>query len=149
MRGGIKFASIKVRIIATLIDFFITASICIIVFFIPSNYILHIFNEMGKQINVGVLESIFLIIVYFVFITIFIVYYTIALGRFGITLGKMLFKIKIVDNQYKRITYKVALKRTILLILYISIGYGILWRLFDENMQSIYDKKLNLNVIYY
>ena len=82
----------------------------------------------------------FFAFIFILFSILFILYSTIFLGRFGATIGKMVFGLKVVDKDKNQISYELAAKRTILLLL-VWVWF------FMSSKESPHDKILNLRVV--
>lgn len=76
-------------------------------------------------------------------------YYIIMTGAKGATIGKMIMKLEVVDENYQKISYgKAALRETIgkfVSSLVFCLGY--LWVLFDDKKQGWHDKIAKTYVI--
>jgi len=76
-------------------------------------------------------------------------YYVYFTGSKGATLGKMLFKIQVVDENYQKISFGKAALREIIgkFVSSFVFGLGYIWTLFDEKKQSWHDKIAKTYVI--
>lgn len=90
-----------------------------------------------------------LISLYTIGLAVYSGYYIYFHGKYGATIGKMVFKMKVVNNCGSPIDYKIAAKRFLLFNLSLFLlGVGSIWIMFDSEKQALYDKMLRLKVIY-
>lgn len=110
-------------------------------FFIAGLIVFNYYEMIEKSVPEIFVDNIFLFSTLLLFFILFMLYSTILLGRFGATLGKMIFGLKVVDQDNNSISYKLAAKRTFLLLL-----IGGFW-IFIASKESPHDKILNLRVV--
>ena len=71
-----------------------------------------------------------------------IIYFVIFTYKYGATLGKMIFHIKVVNTNYQKLTFMQVLKREVLgkLISSVLFSLGYIWAAFDDKKQAWHDK---------
>lgn len=71
-----------------------------------------------------------------------IIYFVIFTYKYGATLGKMLFHIKVVNTNYQKLTFMQVLKREVLgkLVSSVLFSLGFVWAAFDDKKQGWHDK---------
>jgi len=89
------------------------------------------------------------------FRSLFLSYLIISLGLFltwfwqrdGQTLGMLAWKIKLIDKNNQKLTWKKAWLRYFYLLFSVASGIGLLWCLVDKQKQSLHDKLANTKII--
>jgi len=77
-----------------------------------------------------------------------ITYTTLFLGKYGATIGKMLFRIKVIHSDGSRIGYLKALERYVVEYLSgLTLFLGYLMALFDDQNRTLHDRICNTKVV--
>jgi len=146
--GYPRYAGFWIRFAAAFID-----SVILSVALFPVNFIFSALNERfyywgswdykeGAGIGLVILFNL-------IRMGVFWAYYVIMTGRYGATLGKMLFKLKVVGEDMGPVSYGTAALREIVgkFVSGLVCAIGYIWAGFDERKQAWHDKIAHTFVI--
>ncbi len=136
------------RLIAFYIDIFIIGIIVFIILFLIGLITRFSVNEFNGFEEIFGKIGLSIIVQGTGFITMGF-YYIILHWKFGATIGKMAFKIKLVNTEYKKINLKTSFIRFLLFLISVSVfGLGCLLIFFNNKKQSFHDIIAKTLVVY-
>ncbi|MBI2601263.1 RDD family protein [Candidatus Daviesbacteria bacterium] len=136
-RNYFKFSSFLERSLAFTIDGLLALGVAAVLILIFQTLTNQPYN-FGKGSNFQTIAEL-----------ISIIYFVIFTYKYGATLGKMLFHIKVVNTNYQKLTFMQVIKREILgkLISSVLFSLGFIWAAFDDQKQGWHDKIAKTYVI--
>lgn len=143
-----KKASFFSRLLAAIIDMLFLNAIFLILSFIIDwgmTYLLQLMGITDEEFSFMLIGS----TIYFTCVLILFSYFTYFTHRYGITLGKKVLGIKVVNEMGTNPDLLQTIKREVLgkILSSIFFGAGFLWAIIDENNQALHDKIAKTYVI--
>lgn len=142
-------AGFFVRVLAMTIDILLI-KIVLLIFAFMIDSLLSVIVYSFKTDNNEAIDKIIGGVIYFFWIIIPFAYFTISTHKWGMTIGKKLLGIKVINVHGELPTWEESLKREVLGKLFSSIilGVGYIWIIFDKNKQALHDKYAKTFVVY-
>lgn len=145
-----KKASFFSRLLAFIIDMLLLNAIFLVVSFMLDLSLSYLFKYMSitdEDFSYKVIGS----IIYFTCILIMFFYFSYLTYRYGMTLGKKVLGIKVVNEYGRRPEITEVIKRELFgkILSSLFMGLGFFWALFDKKNQALHDKIAKTYVIYF
>jgi len=144
-----KKAGFFSRLLAFIIDMLFLNAVFLIISFsldFGLSYIFQLFGITDEEFSYMVIGS----VIYFACVAIMFFYFAYFTHIYGMTLGKKVLGIKVVNQYGKNPDVAEVLKREVLgkTLSSLFLGAGFLWALFDKNNQTFHDKIAKTYVVY-
>ncbi|GAB4437066.1 MAG: RDD family protein [bacterium] len=144
-----KRAGFFSRLLAFTIDMLILNALFLIISFILDFFLSYLFQYIGitdEDFSYKVIGS----IIYFTCVLVMFFYFTYSTHRTGMTIGKKVLGIKVVNEYGQNPEISEAIKREVFgkMLSGLFMGLGFIWALFDKKNQALHDKIAKTYVIY-